>query len=67
MTDLTDLAQAIYNDTTRIVKDSPAGYDTIARNAATTTLRTLSDHLGADGTLNGGDLQDLIDTLKDTR
>lgn len=67
MTDLTVLAQAIYSDTIQAIKNGPTGYDTIARNAATATLRTLSNHLGHDGVLNGGDLQDLIDTLKDQR
>jgi len=67
MTDLTALAQAVYRDTVAAVKGIPSGYDTIARAATTATLRTLANHLGVDGTLNGGDLQDLIDTLQDTR
>lgn len=66
MTDLTVLAQTVYSDTIQAIKGGPSGYDTIARTAAIAVLRTLRDHLGQDY-LNGGDLQDLIDTLKDTR
>ena len=65
MTDLAVLAQAIGRETRLTVDASPI--QAVGRDVAITTLRTLANHLGVDGTLNGGDLQDLIDTLKDLR
>ena len=60
MTDLKDVAAAIR-------KAANADFDPAAHHAVLATLQTLIDHTPVFDALDGGDLQDLIDTLTDTR